>query len=313
MLYTFVIPAFNSQHSLRFALDSVLNQTFQEFEAIVIDDCSIDSTYEILKAYSDHDSRIRVFRNEINSGAPYTRNRCISLASGDCISILDSDDFLAPDFLSSRNSLAETDKWDMIADNQLFIREGAKYPYATLVKSNDFILNRQISAFEFVERNMPLSKGVSLGYAHPIIRRDFLKMHNIRYAEGCKTNHDFVFYLTCLLYGARFMISEHSCYYYSVSQKSLSANKSSVMIEENLLFNHKFLEHPLVINDSKLSNVLKKRAMRFITFYRLRLASEQFKKGKYLEGINVLRKDFRTLLFALLYVLRKFSLRSLKT
>ncbi|HOJ48978.1 MAG TPA: glycosyltransferase family 2 protein, partial [Bacillota bacterium] len=63
-----VMPAYNASKYIGQAIESVLNQTYVNFELIVIDDCSTDNTYDIIKKYSETDSRIKVVKNKINSG-----------------------------------------------------------------------------------------------------------------------------------------------------------------------------------------------------------------------------------------------------
>ncbi|QSO47534.1 glycosyltransferase family 2 protein [Alicyclobacillus mengziensis] len=81
---------------LRTAINSVLRQTFSNFELIICDDGSTNDTYELLQEISRQDDRIILVRNQINMGAAVARNACIRLAGGKFIAIMDSDDFSAP-------------------------------------------------------------------------------------------------------------------------------------------------------------------------------------------------------------------------
>ena len=90
-----VMPVYNGALYLREAVDSVLAQTFCDFELIVIDDCSTDATPAILASYDD--PRIRVLRNEKNSERSFSKNRGIAEAKSDLIAFLDADDFAAPE------------------------------------------------------------------------------------------------------------------------------------------------------------------------------------------------------------------------
>ena len=85
-----IMPAFNAELYIEETINSILTQTFHDFEFLIYDDCSSDRTYEIIKSYSD--SRIRVFRNEINIGYVKTLNKLIGLASGEYIARQDNDD-----------------------------------------------------------------------------------------------------------------------------------------------------------------------------------------------------------------------------
>lgn len=95
-----IMPAFNSQEFIVEAIESVINQTYTNWELIIIDDCSQDSTFEIIEKFSSLDSRISIIKNVNNSGAAISRNKGINYASGDYIAFLDSDDIWFPEKLA---------------------------------------------------------------------------------------------------------------------------------------------------------------------------------------------------------------------
>jgi glycosyltransferase involved in cell wall biosynthesis len=89
-----VVPTYNRAHLLARAIQSVLTQTFADLELIIVDDCSIDNTREILRSWSD--KRVRTIRHDKNRGAPAARNTGIFNAQGRFIAFLDSDNELLP-------------------------------------------------------------------------------------------------------------------------------------------------------------------------------------------------------------------------
>ena len=93
------MPAFNAEMFLREAVDSILNQTFGDFEFVIVDDCSTDATRQILEEYADRDSRVKLFRNEVNRGIAATRNRLMAEASpeSDYFALMDADDIALPE------------------------------------------------------------------------------------------------------------------------------------------------------------------------------------------------------------------------
>ncbi len=101
-LVSVVMPAYNAEKFITDAVLSVLNQTYQDYELIVIDDCSTDSTYQILTEICKKDNRIKLYRNAVNSGVSYTRNFGVSKACGEWIAFLDSDDIWAADKLEKQ-------------------------------------------------------------------------------------------------------------------------------------------------------------------------------------------------------------------
>jgi glycosyltransferase involved in cell wall biosynthesis len=99
------IPAFNRAHFLPDAVESVLRQTFADFELVISDNASTDGTPELLKQYAD--PRIRVHVNARNLGLVGNFNRCVELARGEFFVILGSDDYWEPDFLAEVMKLLE--------------------------------------------------------------------------------------------------------------------------------------------------------------------------------------------------------------
>lgn len=91
-----VMPVYNAEKYVAEAIESILNQSYGNFEFIIIDDCSTDSSYEILQSYAAKDPRIKLFKNEVNSKLPKTLNFGISQATGKYIARMDADDISLP-------------------------------------------------------------------------------------------------------------------------------------------------------------------------------------------------------------------------
>ena len=98
-----IIPVFNGEHTIKRALDSVFNQTFSDFEIIVVDDASTDRTVELVAQYGS--DRLTVIRSAENRGAGAARNRGIEAARGRWIAFLDSDDAWKPEKLARQIEL----------------------------------------------------------------------------------------------------------------------------------------------------------------------------------------------------------------
>ncbi|MCF2141420.1 MAG: glycosyltransferase family 2 protein [Candidatus Lokiarchaeota archaeon] len=98
-LISVIIPSFNRQSTIKRAIESVLNQTYQNFEIIVVDDCSKDKTVSIIRSLMKDYSNIQLIVNSKNMGPNFTRNRGIKAASGEYIILLDSDDDWRPEML----------------------------------------------------------------------------------------------------------------------------------------------------------------------------------------------------------------------
>ena len=94
------MPSWNTATFIAESIQSVLDQTYTNWELLVVDDCSTDNTDEILASF--HDKRIKYMHNEKNSGAALTRNKALREAQGEWIAFLDSDDLWAPDKLEKQ-------------------------------------------------------------------------------------------------------------------------------------------------------------------------------------------------------------------
>lgn len=86
------MPTYNSERTIVDSIDSILAQKYTHWELIITDDCSSDSTIQILNTYALKDDRIKVYRNKKNSGAGFSRNNSIEKSKGKYIAFLDSDD-----------------------------------------------------------------------------------------------------------------------------------------------------------------------------------------------------------------------------
>ncbi len=110
-LVSVIMPTYNSQNYVKYSIESVLSQSFKNFELIIIDDCSTDKTMQILKKYKKKDSRIRIFKTYKNSGnanASVPRNLGVKHAKGDYYAFIDSDDIWKKDKLISQiNQLSD--------------------------------------------------------------------------------------------------------------------------------------------------------------------------------------------------------------
>ena len=91
-LVSIITPLYNSEKYIAETIESVLAQTYSNWEMIIVDDCSKDNSTKIVEEYQKKDRRIKLYRNEINKGVSYTRNRAIDLSQGKYIAFLDSDD-----------------------------------------------------------------------------------------------------------------------------------------------------------------------------------------------------------------------------
>lgn len=103
-----IMPVYNAEKYIYEAIDSILNQTIEDFELIIVNDGSTDNSEEIIKSFND--TRIKYYRNDINRGLIYSLNRAISISTGEYIARMDSDDISLPNRLEEQISYLEKNK-----------------------------------------------------------------------------------------------------------------------------------------------------------------------------------------------------------
>lgn len=112
-LISMIIPVYNVEKLLPYCLDSIINQTFQDFEVICVNDGSPDNSLEILKRYAEKDSRFKIISQE-NGGVSSARNKGLECAIGDYICYIDADDYIHPNYLDVLYSFAEHHNADLV-------------------------------------------------------------------------------------------------------------------------------------------------------------------------------------------------------
>lgn len=114
-MLSIIVPVYNTQKYLNQCLSSILNQAFQDFELIVINDGSTDSSLKIIKEFQSKDDRIVLIDNKLPSGNPGTpRNQGIEIAKGRYLGFVDSDDWVAPDFFETLVKTAQINYADIV-------------------------------------------------------------------------------------------------------------------------------------------------------------------------------------------------------
>ena len=218
-----IVPAFNAERFIVAALESVLRQTEQRFEIIVVDDCSTDATHARAADVARCDQRIKLLRHTRNRGPGAARNTAIDVAAGHWLALLDADDLYHPRRLERLMQLASRTRADMVADNIVLHHEGASQADHAMFSRHRIGCERRLTATEFVIENMGTGHGArrSFGFMQPMMRRDFLLRNEIRYQEGNRFGEDFLLYMNCLTSGARWWITPDAFYVYNVRQGSL--------------------------------------------------------------------------------------------
>ena len=189
-----VMPTYNREDLLPRSIESILDQTYDDFEFIIVDDGSTDNSIELIKFYQKKDKRIRLIQNETNKGISYSRNRGMDEAKGRYVAIMDSDDYSEPDRLARSLAFFKKHK-DYTAVNSVY------YEMEREAKGiNNWVPPRRWEIiFNFAN------------YFTNIAMYDlkFARKHNIRYDETLISAEDYDFWSKMYLAGGKLgMINE---------------------------------------------------------------------------------------------------------
>ncbi|MCL4378622.1 MAG: glycosyltransferase family 2 protein [Actinobacteria bacterium] len=148
-LFTIAIPVFNRLNYFKEALKSVLNQSFNDFELVIVDDCSTDGTWEYIRAIND--PRVKIFRNKSNVGIVPNWRHCIERAQGTWFKFLMSDDLMFPDSLFILDKLIKK-----YPDNYVFVTSGIGFTDISEIREYLNMENREINGTD--KYLMPMEK-----------------------------------------------------------------------------------------------------------------------------------------------------------
>ncbi len=248
-----IIPAYNAEEFLERAVRSALAQTESDLEVIVVDDGSVDATGEVARRVAEEDRRVRVLKNEENSGVSASRNRAIALASGEWIALLDADDTWLPRRLEAL--LVASDGADVVCDDLLFINESRT--------SSSAVEYWNLFGWVGLRRRQPYWLTLpdfiryDLGLLKPVIRRAFLEAHDMWYDTELRVTEDYYLYFRLLAAGARWRQLAEGYYLYLRHASSLTLDSDAV-VRQHLLSSTALLSDPAVNTDRKVSAALRR-------------------------------------------------------
>ena len=215
-----IIPVYNAENNLTKCLDSIMLQSYTNFEVILIDDGSTDSSGQICDLYVHRDSRFHVYHQN-NSGVSAARNRGLSLASGDFVAFIDADDWVSSTYLSDlvRYLNPEVELLffggDCVTDTSVFL-----YSF----KSIDILKKSQKDfLIEYIARSNILGH-IWLMWINLAILRE----HHIHFDENVSLHEDLIFMCDCILAASgQFVMSSVKPYRYVQYQNNKQDNLSS--------------------------------------------------------------------------------------
>ena len=222
-----IMPVYNAEKYLSIAIESILNQTYKNIELICVDDCSSDNSLKIIENYQKQDARIRIIKNEENSGPGISRDKGIDVATGKYVAFIDSDDFYECDALETlyrelikHNASVIFSNWYVYANG----KDLAQCPYKNIYYTPDKLTNTFFIC--------PWGKLFCL---------DFLNKYNIRFGEH-RISEDRLFLQKIYVHIDKIWLSNFISYHWQNNKNSITRQKSSAK-------NPKFFEAILVADE----------------------------------------------------------------
>ena len=209
------MTSYNREKDIGFAIESVLGQTFKDWELIIVDDCSRDRTVEVAKSFEAKEPRIRIFLNERNLGDYPNRNHAASFARGQFLKYHDSDDILYPHCLAMMVPLLEQEPGADIAVTTEWAWDGGPCP---MLLTPRMCYQREFLGFGMFNR----------GPANVLFRTEFFKKVNGFTLAG--PHSDLVFWLEVCQH-ARVLLVPGDLYWYRIhaGQHLQSPDRKSVV------------------------------------------------------------------------------------
>lgn len=250
-LVSIIIPSFNRESLIKETLDSLISQTYPNWEALVVDDGSTDATCDVVQGYSGKDKRINLIRRKREpKGASVCRNIGIENAIGEYIIFLDSDDILTPNCLENRISFFE-----QYPDLDFAVFQMGVLSHDGHYKSQKIIKKKSNYLYSFLSHDLPWT------ITGPIWKTIFIKNEIIGFNETYPRLQDPEFHTRALMVeGVKFHVladSEPDCYYRAHSDKVFNV---SILLNGFLLYIQEFLEKTSSRADSEQCKFHLKRS-----------------------------------------------------
>ena len=217
---------YNAEKYIADTLESILAQTFQNFEVIVVNDCSTDNSRQIVESYLEKfDGRLKLFDNEKNSGVSTTRNNGLRKAIGEYVFFMDADDLFVPNSLEGMYTLAKKFNVDFFnfTKGAVASEDGKEFTVGqTKLIPEDVVM---------IEENLNwrveslLKCRFNWGIYRKFLRRDFLIENNLSFPDNVKFAEDQTWTYGIFFCAKRIVHSPDVCYYYRKSAGSLCRSR----------------------------------------------------------------------------------------
>jgi succinoglycan biosynthesis protein ExoO len=207
-----VMAVRNGGQTIAAAIQSLLNQTIQSWELIVVDDGSDDDSVAVAERVARGDTRISIIAQPFSSGPGAARNRGMVSARGSWVAVFDSDDMMLPRRLEMLLKRTHEDDAEVVADNLIVFSSetGKQRPF---LPAKFAASARWISLAEFIDSSRLYARIPDLGYLKPMVSTQLLRETRVRYDENLRIGEDYDFLARILARGPRRFRLEPSAHY----------------------------------------------------------------------------------------------------
>lgn len=215
MKFSIVVPVYNVEKYIRKCLESILRQSYDNFEVIIVDDGSTDESYKIIDEYVQKDSRFKSFKKK-NGGLSDARNYGMNYVTGDYLLFVDSDDYIAEDLLLNLKNILDVKTVDLVAFNSIVCDD-----------DENIISKRDVAEYVCQDVNLVVKELITRPFVETAwiycYRLDFWKEHHFEYKKGMY--HEDFGLTPLIIYEAKTISSINYFGYYYV-QREGSITKS---------------------------------------------------------------------------------------
>ena len=210
-----IVPVYNAEDYIGRCIESIIHQEYEDFELLLVDDGSTDSSGDICDRYGKQDSRIRIIHKK-NTGVSDTRNSAIAQARGTFLQFLDSDDWMTPD--ATKLFVRAADTWQC----DLVIADFYRVAGERLTQKGDIDEERVLTREEYAAYMMENPADFYYGVLwNKLYRRDIIEKYHLRMDETISWCEDFMFNLEYILHAKTFYALQTPVYYYVKRKGSL--------------------------------------------------------------------------------------------
>ena len=214
-----IVPIYNVEQYLEECINSILNQTYNNIEVLLVDDCATDKSGDIAKQFEEKDSRCKYIKREKNGGLSAARNTGIKNATGDFLCFIDSDDWISDDYVQSMLELAKKDNSEIVVCDYYMVIEDRYEDGNSLIQINNNSTKEEKIAYI---RNHACTK---------MFKKEFWLNQGLMFPEDIKRGEDMGVTIPLLTYANNISIINKNLYYYRQRVNSLSYKKERTKID----------------------------------------------------------------------------------